>query len=119
MRESNPRRRLELDFKRGQVHLLMQQYVRILDETMEKEKKKREKSGSSGSSGSSGGRRRTRKKRGGGHYYYCPTTEQSTWNDDGTIRCDVDLQKVDYKGQLEGELHGGRKKKTRKYKGNK
>ena len=60
-----------------------------------------------------------RKKRGGGHYYYCPTTEQSTWNDDGTIRCDVDLQKVDYKGQLEGELHGGRKKnkRTRKKRG--
>ena len=67
-----------------------------------------------------GGRRKkkTRKKRGGGHYYYCPTTEQSAWNED--IPCDVDLHKVGYKGQLEGEHHGGRrKKKTRKYKGNK
>ena len=61
--------------------------------------------------------KRTRKKRGGGHYYYCPTTEQSSWNED--IPCDVDLREVDYEGQLEGEHHGGRKKKTRKYKGNK
>ena len=54
---------------------------------------------------------------GGGHYYYCPTTEQSSWNED--IPCDVDLREVDYEGQLKGEHHGGRKKKTRKYKGKK
>ena len=58
--------------------------------------------------------KRTRKKKGGGHYYYCPTTEQSSWNED--IPCDVDLREVDYDGQLEGEHHGGRRPPAKKRK---